>query len=158
MGLEALDRARLKAECRGAEARAPPSAEQRPNEGSVRAGPSRARSAGSPAGPFVRRSVTHTSVLARPVPGGRGRAAPLSEGFACEVSTSQRLKCSFWTDGCTDSLRRWLWVLVRFWLSQPQWGQFCSAARRAWRPLGPLPAAAPHCRACGRHAEPFGWQ
>lgn len=111
MGLEALDRARLKAECRGAEARAPPSAEQRPNEGSVRAGPSRARSAGSPAGPFVRRSVTHTSVLARPVPGGRGRAAPLSEGFACEVSTSQRLKCSFWTDGCTDSLRRWLWVL-----------------------------------------------
>lgn len=158
MGLEALDRARLKAECRGAEARAPPSAEQRPNEGWVRAGPSRARSAGSPAGPFVRRSVTHTSVLARPVPGGRGRAAPLSEGFACEVSTSQRLKCSFWTDGCTDSLRRWLWVLVRFWLSQPQWGQFCSAARRAWRPLGPLPAAAPHCRACGRHAEPFGWQ
>lgn len=158
MGLEALHRARLKAECRGAEARAPPSAEQRPNEGSVRAGPSRARSAGSPAGPFVRRSVTHTSVLARPVPGGRGRAAPLSEGFACEVSTSQRLKCSFWTDGCTDSLRRWLWVLVRFWLSQPQWGQFCSAARRAWRPLGPLPAAAPHCRACGRHAEPFGWQ
>lgn len=130
MRLEALYRAQLKAECRGAGARVPQTAEERPKRGSVRA----VRS--SPRGSLFAASITHKTALApvarcccwRALPAKFPRPSVRNVAFGRTAALT----------ACGGGFDFGAFLSVSAAAGAVLLGAEARAARRVWSRLGPL--------------------
>lgn len=148
MRLEALYGAQLKAACRGAGARVPPTAEERPKRGSLRAVQS------SPRGSLFAASITRKTALApvsrcccwRALPTKFPRPGVRNAAFG---RTAALTACGGGSDfGAFLSVPAAAGAVLL--------GAKARAAHHAWSRLGLLPAAAPHCCVRGSTQSPAG--